>query len=186
MPTLAAYPGMMQHSRKRGGLRVCRAALMAANNCGGGCRKRRPSRYRRLLRQLLKDIAEHVHAETIGHPGETAQPSPSIAGLRCERRITRVTARAASPGTRHSVPPGGIEPPTHGLGNRCSSPLSYGGDAAEDIKQPSSESSIQHAGPASNVRRRPRAHGGRLDVDRSRTYDQTSPVIGSAVAALFA
>src|SRR5512143_1046317 len=26
------------------------------------------------------------------------------------------------------VPPGGIEPPTHGLGNRCSSPLSYEGE----------------------------------------------------------
>jgi hypothetical protein len=26
------------------------------------------------------------------------------------------------------VPPGGIEPPTRGLGNRCSSPLSYEGE----------------------------------------------------------
>jgi hypothetical protein len=29
MPTLAAYPGMMQRARKRDGLRVCRAAWLA-------------------------------------------------------------------------------------------------------------------------------------------------------------
>ena len=28
MPTLAAYPGMMQRARKREGLRVCRAAWL--------------------------------------------------------------------------------------------------------------------------------------------------------------
>jgi predicted transcriptional regulator len=28
MPTLAAYPGMMQRARKRDGLRVCRAAWL--------------------------------------------------------------------------------------------------------------------------------------------------------------
>ena len=28
MPTLAAYPGMMQRTRKREGLRVCRAAWL--------------------------------------------------------------------------------------------------------------------------------------------------------------
>jgi transcriptional regulator with XRE-family HTH domain len=28
VPTLAAYPGMMQRARKREGLRVCRAALL--------------------------------------------------------------------------------------------------------------------------------------------------------------
>jgi predicted transcriptional regulator len=28
MPTLAAYPGMMQRSRRREGLRVCRAAWL--------------------------------------------------------------------------------------------------------------------------------------------------------------
>jgi hypothetical protein len=29
MPTLAAYPGMMQRARRRDGLRVCRAAWLA-------------------------------------------------------------------------------------------------------------------------------------------------------------
>ena len=28
MPTLAAYPGMMQRARKREGLRICRAAWL--------------------------------------------------------------------------------------------------------------------------------------------------------------
>src|SRR3954471_13665495 len=35
-------------------------------------------------------------------------------------------ARLTEPAT-DSVPPAGIEPATHGLGNRCSSPLSYEG-----------------------------------------------------------
>ncbi len=34
------------------------------------------------------------------------------------------------------MPPGGIEPPTHGLGNRCSSPLSYGGEGRQAFYEP--------------------------------------------------
>ena len=32
MPTLAAYPGMMQRARKGEGLRVCRAAWLVGDN----------------------------------------------------------------------------------------------------------------------------------------------------------
>jgi hypothetical protein len=85
-----------------------------------------------------------------------------------------------------SVPPGGIEPPTHGLGNRCSSPLSYGGEAAADIRQRSSDSSIQHPGPASNASGVASARRWTLSVLISGYGAHTSPVIGSAVAALFA
>jgi transcriptional regulator with XRE-family HTH domain len=34
MPTLAAYPGMMQRARKREGLRVCRAAWLVGVSVG--------------------------------------------------------------------------------------------------------------------------------------------------------
>ena len=34
------------------------------------------------------------------------------------------------------VPPEGLEPPTRGLGNRCSSPLSYGGGSEKSTEAP--------------------------------------------------
>jgi hypothetical protein len=54
-------------------------------------------------------------------------------------------------------------------------------------RKPTPTKSIQHPGPASNVSRHTIcAPGDVLDGDRHPPYDQTSPVIGSAVAALFA
>jgi hypothetical protein len=47
----------------------------------------------------------------------------------------------------------------------------------------------QHPTPRVQPATSPDAHlraGRKLDGDRNRSYDQTSPVIGSAVAALFA
>jgi hypothetical protein len=44
------------------------------------------------------------------------------------RQRAEIEDHRASPETRQRlVPPAGIEPATHGLGNRCSSPLSYEG-----------------------------------------------------------
>jgi hypothetical protein len=49
-----------------------------------------------------------------------------VSPLRWSRNVTR----QAEPHIT-SVPPAGIEPATPGLGNRCSSPLSYEGTSAE-------------------------------------------------------
>ena len=54
MPTLAAYPGMMQRARKREGLRFCRAAWLAGVSVGGyreieaGDREPSPGTYERI------------------------------------------------------------------------------------------------------------------------------------------
>src|SRR6188472_2332298 len=63
------------------------------------------------------------------------------------------TCSVPAPGVdaRRRVPPGGIEPPTHGLGNRCSSPLSYEGEDGAD-REPSRRSTT----PSLRYRQRPR------------------------------
>jgi hypothetical protein len=54
MPTLAAYPGMMQRARKREGLRVCRAAWLVGisvrkyREIEAGDREPSPGTYRRI------------------------------------------------------------------------------------------------------------------------------------------
>jgi hypothetical protein len=48
----------------------------------------------------------------------------------------RTPPQRPDPRPHLSVPPGGIEPPTHGLGNRCSSPLSYGGEGRQAFYEP--------------------------------------------------
>src|SRR5204863_3914783 len=70
--------------------------------------------------------------------------------------------RPASPEARHtSVPPGGIEPPTHGLGNRCSSPLSYGGGLPENVAEnPSTRSATPRSSSVGGI-------GGRQPPERS-------------------
>ena len=60
------------------------------------------------------------------------------------------------------------------------------GRAAANIRQPTPIRSIQHPGPASNILDAIWAPGGEHEGRWNPPYDQTSPVIGSAVAALFA
>src|SRR5438445_12698683 len=73
--------------------------------------ERKDDRCQRSAGATVKDQPDQV--STISRNGVKPQVTPE---------------RPASPEAgHHTVPPGGIEPPTHGLGNRCSSPLSYGG-----------------------------------------------------------
>ena len=57
------------------------------------------------------------------------------------------------------MPPAGIEPATRGLGNRCSSPLSYEGGAAKTWKKTLLTCSIQHSSLASKGARTPDGRG---------------------------